>query len=478
MHDKNLLKGLLVVAVVTTITSTAIAMAAVTSTCEDQLAVEVTVYNSDVALIKDRRVMPLPQGAGELRFMDVAAYIQPETVYTKSINHPMEFMVLEQNYEYDLMDYNKLLNKYVGKKLKLERYNAYQDRTEVVDATLLSNNNNQPVYQIGKEIYLGHEGIHILPEIPENLISKPTLMWMYKYGAKDKLELEVSYLTSRMSWKADYILVLNKDDTKGDLSGWVTINNRSGTIYKDAALKLVAGEVNRARRHEPRMMMAKGAFMEQDAADGFVEKGFFEYHIYDLQRTTTLKDKQIKQISLLEANDFSIQKEYRVYGERSYYTRQYRENNPKQPVNVHIKFKNAEENNLGMPLPKGIIRLYKRDDASKLQFIGEDNIEHTPKDEDVTLKVGEAFDVVAERKQIDYRQLTTRLHETEWEVTLKNHKEEDIVVTLIEPVYGNWRVTYNSHDYIKEDAFTLKFNVKVAKDEEVKVRYRLQVGLR
>jgi len=448
------------------------------STLNDQKGVEVTVYNSNLALIKDTRRIALPQGQGELRFMDVAAYIRPETVYVESVNHPSEFAVLEQNYEYDLMDYNKLLDKYVGKKLKLREYNQYQDTTKMVEAVLLSNNNNQPVYQIGDEIYLGYQGIRLLPGIPENLISKPTLMWLYDYGARDKANIEVSYLTSNMNWKADYILVLDKDDRKGDLSGWVTIDNKSGTIYTDAALKLVAGEVNQVRREGTVKGLRLGNEMAfASGAPQFEEKSFFEYHIYDLQRPTTLKNNQIKQIELLKANDFDIEKEYLVYGQKTYYTRQYREDNPKQPVNVNVKFKNSKENKLGMPLPKGVIRLYKKDDGGKLQFAGEDSIEHTPKAEDVSLKVGEAFDITAERRQTDYRQLTTRLYETEWEITLRNHKEQDVTVSVIEPVYGNWSVVSSSHPFTKKDAFTLRFDVPVRKDEEVKITYRLRVGL-
>jgi len=448
------------------------------STVDDQQAVEVTVYNSNLALVKDQRRIALPRGQGELRFMNVAAHIRPETVYVECLNHPDDFMVLEQNYEYDLMDYNKLLDKYVGKKMKIRDYNAYQDTTRMVDAVLLSNNNNQPVYQIGDDIYLGYNGLRVLPTIPENLISKPTLMWLYDYAGRDKAEIEISYLTSNMNWKADYILVLSKDDTRGNLAGWVTVDNKSGTPYKDAVLKLVAGEVNvvipqRPQRH---LMVMKEMGGETNGAQ-FEEKGFFEYHIYDLQRPTTLKNNQIKQISLLEANGISVEKEYLVYGQRYYFTRQYREENPKQPVNVNVKFQNAKDNKMGMPLPKGTIRMYKKDDDDKLQFVGEDQIEHTPKDEEVTLKVGEAFDITAERKQTDYRQLTTRLHESEWEITLKNHKEKAVVVSVVEPVYGNWSVVNSSHPYTKKDAFTLRFDVPVRPDEEVRVTYRLRVGL-
>lgn len=455
------------------------ALAVTKSTIEDQQNVEVTVYNSNLALIKDTRRIDMPKGVSELRFMDVAAYIQPETVHAKSLNNPNDFMVLEQNYEYDLMNPSKLLDKFVGKDIKLRTDNMYQDTTKVVTATLLSNNNNQPIYKIDGEIFLGSYGMPILPEIPDNLIAKPTLMWMVNNQAQKKNDIELSYLTNNFSWKADYVLVLDQEDKLGDLTGWVTIDNQSGATYKDAALKLVAGKVNVASRNESyrKNVMFEADMVMAQGAPAFQEKGFFEYHIYDLQRKTTLKDNQKKQINLLEAAGFNIQKEYLVYGNTTYYNRQYVEQNPKQPVNVNMIFKNSQDNKLGMPLPEGIVRLYKKDDEGKLQFIGSDNIDHTPKDEKISLKVGEAFDIVAERKQADFRQLTTRLYESQWEITLKNHKAEDVVVSLIEPVYGSWSVVSSSHDFIKEDAFTLRFDVPVKKNGEVKVQYRIRVGL-
>jgi hypothetical protein len=445
------------------------------STIDDQVAVEVTVYNSNFALIKDTRKVSLSLGKGELRFMDVASHIMPVTVHAKSLNYPEGFSILEQNYEYDLMNANKLLDKYVGKKIKLIVWNEFQDRKEVVEATLLSNNQNQ-IYKINDEIFLGHPGIKVLPEIPENLIAKPTLTWLYDNKNKADHDLEVSYLTNNISWKADYVVVLNVDDTSADVSGWVTLDNKSGATYKNASLKLIAGDVHRAEEQfEDRVYMMKQ--MERAGAPQFEEKAFFEYHIYDLQRKTTIKDKQTKQVSLLEATGAKIQKELLVYGIRSYFTRLYRGQTPKQTVNVYVKFENTKENSLGMPLPAGIMRLYKQDDEGSLQFIGEDRIDHTPKNEEVSLKIGEAFDVVAERIQTDFKKITTRLHESEWEVTLRNHKEEDVKVGIVEPLYGNWTVISNSHPYEKVDAFTIRFNIDVPKDEEVKVKYRVRVGL-
>jgi hypothetical protein len=446
------------------------------STVDDQVAVQVTVYNSNIGVIKDTRTVALPLGEGELRFMDVASHIMPVTVHTKSLNNPDDFSVLEQNYEYDLMNADKLIDKYVGKKIKLMDWNEFQDRKEVVEATLLSNNQGQ-IYKINDEIYLGHPGYKVLPEIPENLIAKPTLTWLYNNKGKKPHELEVSYLTNNITWKSDYIVALNKDDTSADISGWVSLDNRSGATYKNADLKLVAGEVHRVREEMQEDRVYAMAMSKEAGAPQFEEKAFFEYHIYDLQRKTTIKDNQTKQVSLFEATDALIQKELLVYGTKSYFTRLYRDQNPKQPVNVYIKFKNSQDNSLGMPLPAGIMRLYKQDSDKSLQFIGEDRIEHTPKDEEVRLKVGETFDVVAERIQTDYRQIATRLYESEWEITLRNHKEEDITVGAVEPLFGNWVVISNNYPYKKVDAFTIRFDVMVPRDGEVKLKYRVKVGM-
>lgn len=446
------------------------------SSADEQVGVEITVYNNDVGLVKDTRKVNLAKGSGELRFMDVAASIMPPTVHVKSVSAPQQFSVLEQNYEYDLINATKLLDKYVGEQIKLIAWNQFQDRKETVEATLLSNNQG-PIYKINDEIYLGYPGYQVLPKLPENLIAKPTLTWLYENGANAPHNLEVSYLTQNINWKADYVLVVNKDDTSADLSGWVTIDNKTGATYRDARLKLVAGEIHRVADAGAGKIKARAAHEVEGRLLEFQEKSFFEYHIYDLQRKTTVKDKQTKQISLLDAFGAGIQKELLVHGIQSYFTMQYREKIPKQPVNVYIKFKNSKENHLGMPLPAGIMRLYKEDDDGSRQFIGEDRIQHTPKDEEVRLKIGQAFDVVAERIQSDYKQITSKMHESAWEITLRNHKDKDVTVGIIEPLFGSWEVIDKSHPFKKVDAHTIRFDVSVPKDKEVKVTYRVRVGI-
>ena len=216
------------------------------STADDQNAMEITVYNSNIGLVKDTRTVSLHAGMGELRFMDVAAHIMPVTVHVSSAGTPQALRILEQNYEYDLMNGRKLLDKYVGKQIKIVDWNRYQDRKDVVEATLLSNNEDE-IYRIDGEIYIGHPGIKVLPEIPENLIAKPTLTWLFESRSATPQQIEVSYLTGNIDWKADYVMVLDKDDISSELAGWVTIDNKSGATYRDAKLKLIAGEVNRVK---------------------------------------------------------------------------------------------------------------------------------------------------------------------------------------------------------------------------------------
>jgi hypothetical protein len=447
------------------------------STIEDQSAVEVTVYNSNIGLVKDTRTIDVSKGEGQLRFMDVAASIIPETVHIKALGkNPLS--VIEQNYEYDLINETKLLDKYVGKKIKLIKENQFNGQKETVEATLLSNNNGQ-VYQIGNEIYLGFPGQRILPEIPDNLIAKPTLSWEYDASISGKQPIEVSYLTNNINWKADYVLSLDEADKSAGLSGWVTLNNQSGAMYRNAKLKLVAGDINRVQPEmaSTRMKANFALAQEVSAPRGFVEQSFFEYHIYDLQHPTTIKENQTKQVLLLEAENIKTDKEFVVDGNPNFFYQVYRNQDYKVPVEVYISFKNSKENNLGMPLPGGIMRLYKTDSSKSLQFIGEDNIQHTPKDEKVRLKIGKAFDIVAERKQTDFKMIATNVYESSWEVKIRNHKKEDVKVAVFEPLafFGEWEVLSSSIPYEKEDVSTIRFDVPVVKDEETVLTYRIRV---
>jgi hypothetical protein len=443
------------------------------TTVDDQSEIAITVYNADLGLVKDVRNIKLGLGTSELRFMDVASRIIPTSVYIRSLKDPDSLRILEQNYEYDLLNPQKLLDKYVGKKVKLYMKNFYTEREEVVEATVLSNNGG-PVFQIGDEITYGHPGRIIFPGVPEDLISKPTLVWLLENSLSATQKVEASYLTNGINWRADYVLTLNQGDDRADLAGWVTIDNRSGATYRNAKLKLVAGDVHRIKdkreMRDNKVMYAARARVEEEQ---FVEEEFFEYHIYTLQRSSTIKNNQTKQISLMSSDNIPVGKELVFRGAQHYYRSQYGENIPRQKVAVYVEIENRKNNNLGMPLPKGIVRVYKHDREGILQFVGEDLIDHTPKDEKIRIKLGDAFDVVGSRKQTSWEKIARDTYEAGFEILLRNHKKEDVTVKVIEPVPGDWKMLSTSHDYKKTEAFTAEFNVMVPKDTEVKINYKV-----
>ena len=443
---------------------------------EDQIGVAVTIYNVNLGLVKDQREIKLTKGTEEVRFMDVASQIIPTSVHIKSLIDPDSLQILEQNYEYDLLNPQKLLDKYVGKEVKLYYKNPYTEREEIVTATLLSNNGG-PIFKIGDEITFGHPGRIIFPGVPENLISQPTLVWLIENDLSSSQKVEASYLTNGINWRADYVVTLNDKDDRADLSGWVTIDNKSGATYKNANLKLVAGDVNRVKdEYEYKDKMLRVAeIAAAKTPSQFKEDEFFEYHIYTMQRTATIKDNQTKQISLINADTIPVKKELLYYGARYYYYNQNGEVITNQKVGVFVEIANKKENNLGIPLPKGTVRVYKNDKEGSLQFVGEDSIDHTPKDEKVRIKLGDAFDVVGSRKQTDWKKIAYDTYEASFEISLRNHKKEDVVVKVVEPIPGDWKILSSSHEYQKTEAFTAEFNIPVPKDKETKLTYRVRM---
>jgi len=451
-----------------------------TTTAKDRQSVNITVYNSNLGLVRETRRLTLPQGRVALRFADVTAQIRPETVHLASLTAPSGLRILEQNYQYDLLNPAKLLDKFVGREitLVLRRYQNNTESFEPVQATLLSNNGGQ-VWRINGQIVINPTNIAEMrfPDLPKNLVATPTLVWDVDSSEAAAQTVEASYLTNGMNWRADYVLLINADDTKGDLQGWVTLTNGSGSSFDDARLQLVAGDVNRVT--ETRNYQLAGAMARKEAADEaqFQEQGFFEYHLYTLQRPTTIHDNETKQVSLLEAAGFSVNKEFVLNGQHYYYTGY---NSPgqaiKEKVGVYMQFRNSQQNKLGMALPAGTVRLYKKDDKGNQQFIGEDKIDHTPKDEDVRVKVGDAFDIVAERKQTDFKVLASgHVYEYAYEIKIRNHKEVPVNVIVNEPIGGDWEMVTSTFEAKKTAAFAAQFNVPVAKDGEATLSYRVRV---
>jgi len=444
----------------------------------DQTDLAVTVYNSNIALVRDVRQLTLPAGPFRLKFMDIAATVNPATVHFRSLTDPSKLDVIEQNYEYDLLEPAKLLHKYVGKEVTLIRSSMENGTTkrEEIKATLLSDNNGQ-VWKIGNDIVTGGyaEGYRF-PEVPANLYDRPTLLMSLENSGPRKQQIEASYLANNLSWNADYVLTVARDDKNADLDGWVTVSNNSGTAFHNAKLQLVAGDLNRVTQNfQAATGVAIEALKSRAPAPQFQQESFSEYHLYSLGRKTSVEDKETKQISLLQGTNVPVNKVFVVNGQSYYYRSQQAPGSPlKDPVMVYYKFKNEEKASLGMPLPAGNVRVYQKDSKGGLLFAGEDRINHTPKDETVTIHIGNAFDVVSEHKQTDFKKIDTHVWEFEYEITLRNHKDIPITVELNEPIGGDWEMLSSNFKFTKTGAFAAQFQVPVEKDGTAVVKYRVR----
>jgi hypothetical protein len=434
----------------------------------------VTVYSGGFGLIRETRTLALAKGRSEVEFGGVAGTIQPETVQIHAVGSAPAMRVLEQNYQYDLLSPAKLLEKYVGRTVRVHRFSEAKGRDEDLDATVLSAG-EPPILRVGDEITWAFPGRISFPEIPKTLIAKPTLVWLVDSTA-EKQKVEVSYLASELSWKADYVLSVNESDTAADLNGWVTLDNRSGAPYANAKVQLVAGDVNRVQPqvYKDRLVYAAEARTSAPAPQ-FTEEGLFEYHLYTLDRKTTLLENEQKQIALLEASGVKLTKRLILRGQPAYFRMQTGEVGANTKVAVSLEFENREKDKLGMPLPKGIVRVYKRDKAGGRQFLGEDQIDHTPRDERVRIRVGDAFDVVGERKQMDYKVIGSCRSESAWQIDLRNHKDEKVEVDVVEPASGDWEIVSSSQPATKDDAHTFSFRVPVPARGSAKVEYRVRV---
>ncbi len=438
--------------------------------------VELTVYNQNFALVKDQRYFDFDKGINNLQFKDVAAMIEPTSVHFVSLTSPESLTILEQNYEYDLVNASKLLSKYIDKNIKV-----VSEDEQVYEGTLLSYDNANLIISSSNGLQMVSRPDNIrqilFEKLPEGLITKPTLVWQVNSVNKGRQLTEVSYLTKGINWECEYVTVLDKDDKKIDLDGWVSIDNKSGATYNDSKLKLIAGEVKRAEektRFDANLMYEAKA----TGAAQFEEKAFFEYHMYTLGRKTTVKDNQTKQISLLNAFGVPVNKEFIFDPSKGKLGWRYYSDNDetiKENIRVELELTNSKSNNLGMPLPAGKVKVYKKDQEGSLQFIGEDKIDHTPKDEKIRLYIGDAFDVVGERTRTDYKKEFRTIRET-YEISLRNHKEEEVTVNIVEKVwrYSNWQKANASEKWEKKDASTIEFKVKIPKGGEKKITYTVK----
>lgn len=450
----------------------------IVSTSGDQLTIAVTIYNDDLALVKDVRQVRLDQDINQLAWREVSARMRPETAQLRNPDNPAGFRLLEQNFDFDLLTPAKLLDKYVGHEVTVIRTHPASGLETREQATVLSTNSGV-VLKYADRVETGVPGRLAFPGVPDTLRDRPTLVISLLNPNAGTQKLELSYLTGGLSWRADYVAELNADDSVLDLNGWVTLSNQSGAAYPNAKLQLVAGNLNRVRDTQgpPRAMMAMAGKVA-DAAE-MQQESLFEYHLYTLQRPTTLAENQTKQVALMSAASVPVNKTLLLQGADYYYVNQVGEIGQKLKVSVFVDFNNAGQG-LGVPLPKGVMRVYKRDSQGNAQFVGEDRIDHTPRNENVRLKLGEAFDVVADKKQTAFQKLagngrTGTLVESAYEIVLKNAKSEPVTVTVREPMPGDWAIIGESIPHSKPAAGSAEWRVEVPAGGQSVLTYRVRV---
>ena len=426
-------------------------------------SVALTVYNQNFAVVKDVRVLDLARGNAEVRVDDVAASIDPTSVHFAALDHPDAVAVLEQNYKYDLADADRLFARYLDRPVTVTLADKGGDKA----GTLLSFDGGNLVLRMqkGASIVNRNQVSDVsLGEVPGGLVAKPALVWTLASDRNGPERVELSYLTNNVTWHAEYVAVVNAADNGLTLNGWVSLDNRSGASYENAKLKLVAGDVHRV--HEGVVMATTGAVLNYDRvaeAPQFQERGFFEYHLYSLDRPATVADRETKQLALFPSANASAKKTY---------TYDFHQNPTK--VSIRMEFENSKQNGLGMALPAGKVRVYKEDTDKALEFVGEDKIDHTPRDEKLRLFLGDAFDVVAERKQTSQKQISSRSREQSYSVEVRNHKDTAVQVQVLEPVYGDWTITGHSHEFVKKDANTIEFTVNVPANGSTTVLYTVR----
>ncbi|HVT53073.1 MAG TPA: DUF4139 domain-containing protein [Dongiaceae bacterium] len=443
---------------------------------DKQTSIAVTIYNQDLALIRDARTVDLQAGENDIAFVDVSAGIRPETALLTASGGGLT--VTEQNFDFDLLTPQKLLEKSVGTTIRVFRTNPTTGADTSEDAKVLAVTNDQAVLQIGDRIETAIPGRLVYSAVPANLRARPTLVTKAISDKAGPTDVALSYLSHGLSWAADYVASLSPDEKTIDLNGWVTLTNQSGVTYKDAKLQLVAGQVNQVQQMMARDMAPAPQMATAMAAPKMVEEQAFEYHLYRLDTPTTLKENQTKQVALMAAAKVPVTKQYLITDAANVWGRYSTSFGEGDRVNatVKLKFTNDEASKLGMPLPKGVVRVYKADGQGEAVFVGEDQIDHTPKNEDVDLTLGQAFDITARAKQTDFEQISDRVYENEYEVEIKNAKTEKITVDMREALPGDWKIVKESQDHKKLDASTAQWLVDVPANGSTKLTYRVRMS--
>lgn len=441
---------------------------------------ELTVYIQGLGFVKEVRNVQLKKGQQTLAIEDVTQLIDASSVAIKCLNNPGSLTVLEQNYQYDLISPMAILNKSVGKRVRFTR--AMGNTKESIEGILISsptsvtNSGNGSSYSYNGLVIKATDGRIILSpqgeidvlEPPEGLISKPTLLWQVESEQEQDAKLELSYLTNGFNWNANYVFTVD-DKGKGDLQGWVSLTNNSGLSFKDAKLKLLAGDVNVVREKSKLSAFDMATLGGRPVTPKMTEESLFEYHLYTLGRPATVKDKETKQLSLLEGFSVPYQKQI-VVDSTNYGWSDTSEVATLSPT-VRIKFANTEKANLGKPMPAGKIRLYSRDSAGSVQFLGEDTIEHTPSGETITLAVGKSFDIVANRRITSLKKISKSTLRRTIQIEVRNRKKVSETVLVYERLHGAFTVVDKSDPFVKQDAGTIVFSINLKPNEVRKITY-------
>ncbi len=444
----------------------------VTSGTEDRESTAVTVYNDDLALIKERRKVNLTSGMTRLSLREVSAQMRPETALLRAVTGS-PISLIEQSFDFDLLTPQTLLAKYVGKEVTILRSHPTTGEEKSEKATVLANNGGT-VLRFADRIETGAPGRIVFGSVPANLRDRPTLSVLLD-GNGGNQSLELSYLTGGLRWKADYVANLASGGKHMNLSGWVTLTNQSGAAYTDARLQLVAGNVNRVYERQERMPMPLALAASAPRAKAVMsQESLMDFHLYSVERPTTIADNQTKQLALLSADAIPVRHEYLLSGSDYYYRSRYGELGQKLKPAVFVSFDN-KSGELGKPLPAGIVRVYAMDSKGAAQFVGEDSINHTAKNETIKLRLGEAFDITADRKQTNYKKLGETMTETSYRIDLRNAKDEAVTVRVQEPLFGDWEITQENHRSTKESSSTAVWNINVPANGSAVLEYTARV---
>jgi hypothetical protein len=445
----------------------------VSSTTSSRTALGITIYNDGEALVRDARRVTLSQGTQRVAFREVAATIRPETASLKPVSGA-GFDLLEQNFDFDLLTPTALLRKYVGREVTVIRTNPATGAESSEQATVLATNEGV-VLRYRDRIETGVAGRLAFSDVPANLRDRPTLSMLLQAPQAGERQVELTYLANEVGWKADYIANLNAEATRMTLNGWVTLTNRSGTAYENARLQLVAGTLNRVApetRPVPMVMAARATKAEE-----MHEEKLADYHLYTLPRPTTIENNQTKQVALLSASEVPVSREYVLQNSAVEWWYQSRRPDMQKGMkpSVYLRFENRG-GDLGIPLPAGIVRAYIPDSSGGVQLIGEDAIAHTARGELVSLRLGEAFDITADRVQTDFRVVSERSRQSSYRIELRNADPKPVTVTVREPLHGDWKITSETQEHVKESAGSVAWKIQVPGEGKAVLEYTAVVS--